>query len=433
MRTSPLIFAALTLFAGAAGTLCATLPAARLHQARADEAPQDTIWSDRDLSLVRSLSLDALPPLPADPSNHVADDPKAAALGQALFSDPRFSANGKVACATCHNPARQFQDDLALGRGVGQTGRRTMPITGTAYAPFLFWDGRKDSLWAQALGPLESAVEHGGDRAQYARLIADHYGADYDAVFGPLPDLAGIPAHAGPVADPAVAAAWDKLSPKDRKAVSTVFANMGKAIAAYERVIAPPRTRFDDWVASPDFPGAGILTPDEIAGARLFIGKGECVNCHNGALFTDNHFHNTGIPAAAHQSDANVDRGRADGMRLVLTNEFNCLGPFSDAKPNDCAELRFMAAPQDDALGAFKTPSLRGVASRSPYMNAGQITTLRSVIDHYASAPAAPLGQSELRAKSLTVDERARLIAFLSTLDALVTRSDTGPNGGKGN
>lgn len=371
-------------------------------------------WTDAEMALVRSLSLDALPPLPPDPSNRVADDPAAADLGRAIFFDARFSANGKVACATCHLPDRQFQDDLPLAHGVGTTGRRTMPIAGMAYAPFLFWDGRKDSLWAQALGPLESAVEHGGDRTQYARLVAKHYAGLYEALFGPLPDLNGLPDHAGPVADPAAASAWDGMPEAKRAEVTTVFANMGKAIAAFERTILPPQTRFDAWVASPEFPHAGSLSGDEIAGLRLFVGKGECVNCHNGPLLTDNHFHNTGVPAAPGLPD---DVGRAGGARLVLADEFNCLGPYSDAAPEDCAELRFMASPGPDALRAFKTPSLRGAASRPPYMHAGQIATLEDVVAHYAAAPATPDGHSELRPKTLSDEERAQLIAFLATLD----------------
>ena len=119
------------------------------------------------------MSLAALEPLPRDPTNRVADDPRAADLGRRLFFDTRLSSNGRVACSTCHQPDRAFQDGIALAAGVGTTARRTMPIAGMARSPFLFWDGRKDSLWAQALGPLESPVEHGGTRAQYAHVVAD--------------------------------------------------------------------------------------------------------------------------------------------------------------------------------------------------------------------------------------------------------------------
>ena len=98
-----------------------------------------------------------------------------------------------------------------------------MPIAGTAYSPFLFWDGRKDSLWAQALGPLESPVEHGGTREQYARVIAEHYRAEYERIFGPLPESA----HAS------------------HESATAVFVNIGKAIAAYERRIQYGPSRFD--------------------------------------------------------------------------------------------------------------------------------------------------------------------------------------------
>jgi cytochrome c peroxidase len=349
----------------------------------------------------------------------VADDLRAAELGRALFFDTRLSANGEVACATCHLPERQFQDDLPLGRGVGTTARRTMPIAGAAYAPFLFWDGRKDSLWAQALGPLESSVEHGGDRTQYARQIADHHAAEYEAVFGPLPDLEGLPPHAAPVDDLAAAAAWEALPGERREAVNAVFANIGKAIAAYERTILPTETRFDRWVSSEDFPGPGLLSEDEIAGLRLFLGEGECVNCHNGPLLTDSHFHNTGGPAAP---GLPADSGRAAGVRLVQQDPFNCLGLYSDAEPEQCVELRFLADANEELLRAFKPPSLRGVASRPPYMHAGQIATLEEVLAHYANAPEAPEGHSELRPKNLTDKERAQIIAFLATLDPIAPK-----------
>ena len=135
----------------------------------------------------------------------------AAQLGHRLFFDKRLSLNGQVACATCHNPALEFQDGIPLGKGVGTTDRRTMPVAGTAYSPYLFWDGRKDSQWAQALGPLESAVEHGGTREQYAQVIADCYRAEYEEIFGMMPVLS------------------------TREGATAVFVNIGKAIAAYER------------------------------------------------------------------------------------------------------------------------------------------------------------------------------------------------------
>jgi cytochrome c peroxidase len=88
-------------------------------------------WSQAELATLRSLSIDSLGPVPADPSNAVANDPRAAALGQALFFDTRFSANGQVSCGTCHKPDRDFTDGLPLAHGVGTTDRTTMPLPGT--------------------------------------------------------------------------------------------------------------------------------------------------------------------------------------------------------------------------------------------------------------------------------------------------------------
>jgi len=169
-------------------------------------------WTNAQLEELGSLSLAELESVPRDQTNRVADDPRAADLGRRLFVDTRLSSNGRVACSTCHQPERGFQDGIALANGVGTTARRTMPIAGMARSPFLFWDGRKDSLWAQALGPLESPVEHGGTRAQYAHLVADADARDYEQIFGALPDLSGVPRSAGPVADRAAASAWGALS-----------------------------------------------------------------------------------------------------------------------------------------------------------------------------------------------------------------------------
>src|SRR5690606_16872403 len=113
-------------------------------------------WSAEEVEELGSMWIGSLEALPADPTNRFAEDARAAALGERLFFDTKLSSTGTVSCATCHKPDREFQDDLSLAQGVGRTNRRTMPIAATAYAPFLFWDGRKDSQWSQALGPLES-------------------------------------------------------------------------------------------------------------------------------------------------------------------------------------------------------------------------------------------------------------------------------------
>ncbi|HXE57831.1 MAG TPA: cytochrome c peroxidase [Gemmatimonadales bacterium] len=381
-------------------------------------APADR-WSEEERATIASMSLSALEPIPADPSNRYADDPRAAALGQRLFFDTRLSGNGRVACATCHDPKREFQDGTPLARGVGTTDRRTMPVAAGAWSEWMFWDGRKDSQWSQALGPLESPVEHGGTRAQYVHVLARHYRREYEATFGRLPNLTGVPLRAGPVADPLARGAWDALPAARRDSVTRAFANIGKAIAAYERRIRYGRSRFDrfaDELARTGRTPDGVLSRDEIAGLRLFIGKAGCITCHNGPLLTDQHFHNTGVPQAA---GLPADPGRERGAKAVLADEFNCRSPYSDAPAGACAHLEFLDAANPEMRRAFKTPSLRNVAERGPYMHAGQLATLEAVVEHYDRAPAAPRGRSELlRPLGLTVRERAQLVAFLGTLSA---------------
>ena len=370
--------------------------------------------------MLRTLSLASLGPLPADPSNRFADDARAAALGERLFADTRLSGNGKVSCATCHLPQREFQDGTPLAHGVGTTARRTMPIAGTAFGAWFFWDGRTDSQWSQALGPLESAVEHGGTRTQYAHTIAAHYRVEYESIFGTLPSLGGLPVQAGPVADTAWRAAWQRIPAARQDEITRVYANIGKAIAAFERRVEPVPTRFDRYVdaelAGRAHDSSSSLSDDEIAGLKLFVGKANCVNCHNGARFTDDHFHNTGVPASSVVSA--VDSGRSVGVRQALAAEFACTSRYSDAKPDDCAELRFATTEGEELVRAYKTPSLRGVADRAPYMHAGQISTLTEVIEHYDRAPRAPFGHSELKPLKLSATERRQIESFLRTLSA---------------
>jgi cytochrome c peroxidase len=373
-------------------------------------------WSAAELETIHSLWLGSLQAPPADPSNRAADDARAVTLGHRLFFDERLSSTGTVSCATCHLPGREFQDDVALASGTGTTDRRTMPIAGTAYAPFLFWDGRKDSQWAQALGPLESPVEHGGTRAQYAHVIAEHYRADYEALFGTLPDLRRVPRTAAPVQDSAAAAAWAALSQNERDAVTAVFVNIGKAIAAYERRIHYGESRFDRYAATLVHTGtapAGVLNGDEVAGLRLFIGRASCTQCHNGPLLTNNEFHNTGVAAVP---SLPRDRGRWSGATAVLEDEFNCRSRWSDAPAARCAELEFMLVGAHELERAFKVPSLRNVADRAPYMHAGQHATLADVLRHYNRAPSAPEGHTELKPLRLNARELRQLEAYLRTL-----------------
>jgi cytochrome c peroxidase len=262
-------------------------------------------------------------------------------------------------------------------------------------------------------------VEHGGNRTQYAREVARSYRDEYQAVFGPLPTLTGLPRNAGPVADTAWRTAWERIPPARQEDISRVYANIGKAIAAYERRIAFTPSRFDRYVEAELTGGSRStdeqMTPDEEAGLRLFIGKASCVNCHNGARLTDDHFHNTGVPVSTKRLPA--DSGRATGVRQALAGEFSCTSRYSDATPDDCAELRYAVTEGEELVRAYKTPSLRGVARRAPYMHAGQLETLADIIAHYDRAPRSPAGHSELKPLRLSATERRQLEAFLRTLD----------------
>src|SRR4029450_8395301 len=132
-----------------------------------------------------------------------------------------------------------------------------------------------------------------------------------------LPDLTSIPRHAAPVADSAARAAWSRLTAEAQEQISRVYANIGKAIAAYERRIEPGVSRVDRYVDAELAGGRhtpeSSLTSDEEAGLRLFIGRARCVTCHNGPLLTDDHFHNSGVPLPS--VELPPDSGRAAGGR----------------------------------------------------------------------------------------------------------------------
>ena len=381
----------------------------------ADAPPQ---WSEAELGQLRSLSIATLGPPPADPTNRVADDPAAAALGAVLFSDARLSRNGQVSCASCHVPERGFVDRLAVGRGVADGNRRTMPIAPAVHSPWQFWDGRADSLWAQALGPIENPVEHGFTRLEVADVVRRHHRAAYEGLFGPLPpeiERLGPVKPASPLGTAAEQAAWAVLPPRTQEAVTRLFVNVGKAIAAFERTQRVPGSRFDSYVAAlvRGERNPSALTRDEVAGLRLFIGKGQCTRCHNGPLLTNHGFANTGVPKRPGLSD---DRGRSEGVKLALADPFNCRGRFSDSPGAACDELDFAVTDGPELLRAYKVPSLRGVAERAQFMHAGQFANLDEVLDHYSRAPAAPAGHSELARLDLSARERRQLIAFLRSL-----------------
>jgi cytochrome c peroxidase len=350
-------------------------------------------WNDAETAILKSLSLDSLPALPKDPSNAVADNPLAAEFGRQLFFDTRLSANGEISCATCHQEERRFTDGLQKSQAIGLTDRHAPSIVGSAYSPWQFWDGRRDSQWAQALAPLEDPNEHGTSRVQVVLLVLED--AKYRAVY-------------------------NKLFAGDTVDINAVFANIGKSIAAFERTVMPTPSRFDDYaqaVVGGDTARQGeLFSDDEVRGLRLFISDAKCTQCHNGPLFTNHEFHNTGV--ISFPGDV-PDKARVAGVQEVLAAEFNCRSDYSDDPERLCAELEF-ARTGIELIGAFKTPSLRNLENTAPFMHKGQLATLADVLRHYNDAPDSMIGHNEAKPLNLSRRELRQLEQFLMTLAAPV-------------
>jgi cytochrome c peroxidase len=390
-----------------------------------DQVDMDAPWTEAERALIASLS--PLPDAPgSSPGNAWADRDAAAKLGHRLFFDTRLSANGGVACATCHVPDLYFTDARQAAVGVAKGEKNTPTVLGAGELPFVFWDGRKDSVWAQALGPLESELEHGVDRTHIARIIREHHREAYVAAFGALPEaLEGasgdaLPEHARPVPLGSThphQRAWDGLPQATRDAITEVFVFAGKALEAYQRKLTLPPAPFDRYVAAladGDASGGGHLDASARRGLRWFIGRGQCVNCHNGPWLTDAGFHNLGLPLSIGESG--VPMGRTRGADEVKNDEFRCGSRWSDLQ--GCEELRFLDPRFEDFMGAFKTPTLRNVAETGPWMHGGHFETLADVVAFYRDRPGGPLvGHRDLLLEQIDDDlDIDDVVAFLQTL-----------------
>lgn len=363
--------------------------------------PDEVVIEFSETERRRLLQHSPLPDPPVDATNAFANDPRAARLGQFLFFDPRLSANGKLACATCHEPDRAFTDGKPIAEGLKRGQRNTPTLINSAYQRWYFWDGRSDTLWGQALHPIERDVELGSTRQDAINLIREdaQLKRAFEEIFGPLP----------------------KAHLDDRAASDRAFANVGKAIAAYEAKLISRRSPFDVFVEGlreNDAEKLAAISDKAKQGAKLFVGRGECRVCHTGPHFSDGEFHDILVPPR--HSGVPSDPGRFEGVDLLRQDPFNAAGAFSDNPSDSRAQrLEFLAnGPQN--WGQFKTPSLRNVALTAPYMHQGQFRTLRDVLSFYSTMDGALVAdhhdETIMRPRNFTDDEIEALIAFLESL-----------------
>jgi cytochrome c peroxidase len=413
--------------ARAAAALCCALACAACTSRAPDPAPRaPKVWSDTERTVLSSLRLSALTEPPPDPGNAQGDDPRAAALGAELFIDPALSRNGRIACQTCHLPARAFSDGRDRSVGLAPLRRNAPSLLDVAYQRWLFWDGHGDSLWSQALSPLEQPDEMGGSRTAIVHHVASEPRLTrmYTGVFGPLPEIRwdDVRATASPNGDEAARAAWAALPERDRTSVTRAFANLGKALAAYQRTLRSRPSRFDAYVdavlADPPRPAERILDAREVNGLELFLsGRSGCLSCHHGPLFSDRQFHNIGTGEIG---TAGEDLGRARGRELLRGAEFGCASEFGDPSAARCAapEQGFGAEVSALQRGAFRTPGLRNLSATAPYLHDGRFATLEEVLDYYRHpADKQTVGHELPRSLDLSDREIADLTRFLRTLD----------------
>ena len=238
-----------------------------------------------DLSDQERRRIAGLGPLPAtaeDPTNRFAQDSRAATFGQQLFFDAGFSRNGKVSCATCHDPRQGFADGRSLAMGLEEGERHTPTLLNAAWHRWFFWDGRADTLWSQALHAFERDEEFGSSRLEALHRIyrEPSLRKQYEDIFGPLPPLNNLqrfPLQANPAGQDSMrpgpaTTAWDAMAQEDQEKINRAFANIGKAIAAYEHRLITPPSPFDEFVTAMlanDRPGMSTYPADALRGLRL--------------------------------------------------------------------------------------------------------------------------------------------------------------------
>jgi cytochrome c peroxidase len=313
--------------------------------------------------------------------------PEKIALGQKLFFDGRLSADGTVACATCHDPARAFTDGRPVSIGIhGRAGQRNAPtILNALYNKMQFWDGRATTLEEQASFPIVNSFEMGQPNldAAVTKLGAiDEYNQAFQKVFGrPLngPDLL-------------------------------------RAIAAYERTLVSFDSPFDHFIAGDQ----NAIDESAKRGWELFNTKSRCNKCHaltetqrDVTNFTDFEFHNIGIGILRHnvaplarKAEQEIASGHPETVdRAAIQTDMSVLG-------------RFLITKKEADIAAFKTPILRNILLTAPYFHDGSQETLWDIIDHYNKGDGLknPWLDEDIQPLALTESEIDDLVAFLVSL-----------------
>ncbi|MGR5063402.1 cytochrome-c peroxidase [Photobacterium sp. DNB22_13_2] len=382
-------------------------------------------WSPAELKQLQSLHLASLPTV-TDPGNAYLDSDTAAEFGRKLFFSPLLSQNGDTSCAHCHQPKHYFTS------GKPVDGKRNTPtVVGAAAFTWQFWDGRADSLWSQALFPLEDPSEHALTRLEAVDIVLNHFLADFIGVFGETPALTWFLQQQTARLDQGSAIQtssssnngnWEALSEDQRTQVNQLFASIGKALAAYQARLMPDYSRFDRYVEAvvgKDFESASqYLNPAEEAGLRIFISeRGGCFRCHNGPMFSNGDFTSTAVPKSID------DEGRLAAIPQVTFGEFNCLSQYADRQGENCDELIYIKTEGEELRHAFKVPSLRNITLTAPYMHNGSFTHLSEVLDYYNRSPRNGLSHTELEPLYLFPFQLEQLEQFLSSLESGIAPS----------
>ena len=307
-------------------------------------------------------------------------------LGRQLYFDTRLSADSTVSCATCHDPAMGYTAHTTTGVGIGgQKGGRNSPVSfNRILSGKQFWDGRVDSLEAQAVGPIANPIEMGFTHEGVVKRLGEIpvYKKQFDKIFGELSiDRVGE----------AIAAFERTLvtgpSPYDYHEELLPFAKLDAEDIAEDEELAAT------FAAANAAAEAHPMSESAKRGRELFFGKANCTACHVGANLADEKYHNLGI---------GMDKAEPDLGRFAVTK--------------DAADT-----------GAFKTPTVRNVALTAPYMHDGSVATLEEVVAWYdKGGHPNPHLSDKIKPLNLGDEEEADLVEFMKACTGPTPAVQTG-------